>query len=147
LNFQPTVGKNQWFRTFRTKNDSLGVSNTDIPLQGASTSSIPAVGGLGHLISEVGGLHLAKKALSGCARRKLKKAKAEARKAGTGSNQQPGNADSSKQGENPTGTFKRTRSESTTPIETARTPKTPRDSKRPGGSAQYKGSYLQGNLS
>ena len=47
----------------------LGVSSTDIPLQGASTSSIPAAGErLGHLVSGVGGQHLAKKALSGCTR-------------------------------------------------------------------------------
>jgi hypothetical protein len=55
----------------------LGVSNTDTPLQEASISNIFTVGeGLGHLLSGVGGLHLAKKALSECARRKLKKAKA-----------------------------------------------------------------------
>jgi hypothetical protein len=50
----------------------LGVSCTDIPLQGASTSSKPtAEERQGHLVSEAGGPRLAKKALSGCARRKL----------------------------------------------------------------------------
>jgi hypothetical protein len=39
----------------------LGVSSTDIPLQGASSSSIPTVRGLGHLVSGVDGRHLAKK--------------------------------------------------------------------------------------
>jgi hypothetical protein len=57
----------------------LGVSSTDIPLQGASTSSKPTEGeGQGHLVSKVGGFRLAKKALSGCARRQLKQAKARA---------------------------------------------------------------------
>jgi hypothetical protein len=54
----------------------LGVICSDIPLQGASTrtSSTPtAEEGQGHLVSQAGGPHLAKKALSGCARRKLKK--------------------------------------------------------------------------
>jgi hypothetical protein len=47
----------------------FGVSSTDTP----STSSIPPGGeGLEHPVSGVGGLHLAKKALSGCARWKLK---------------------------------------------------------------------------
>jgi hypothetical protein len=49
----------------------LGVNNTDSSLQGATRST-------SSLVSEVGGLRLAKKALSRCARRKLKKAKAEA---------------------------------------------------------------------
>jgi hypothetical protein len=52
----------------------LGVSDTDTPLQGASISGIPAAGGEpGHLVSGVGGIRLAKKASSGCARRKMKK--------------------------------------------------------------------------
>jgi hypothetical protein len=59
----------------------LEVSRTDIPLQGASTSSKPTAEGQGHLVSKVGGLHLAKKALSGCARQKLKKARARASEA------------------------------------------------------------------
>jgi hypothetical protein len=79
-------------------------------------------------------------------------ARAEASKAGTGSSQQPGNAGSSKQGETPTSTFKRPRSEGSTPTEVARTLKRPRDSKGPG---TYKEAltnikvaiYLQGNLS
>jgi hypothetical protein len=70
----------------------LGVSDTDTPLQGASISGLPAAGGeSGHLVSGVGGIHLAKKALSGFARRKLKKAKAR------GDIQQLGNASAPKQ--------------------------------------------------
>jgi hypothetical protein len=62
----------------------LGVSTTDIPLQGASSSSTStAREALGHLVSEVGGLCLAKKALSASARRKLKKARARVSEAGT----------------------------------------------------------------
>jgi hypothetical protein len=51
----------------------MGVSYADIPLQGAGTASLPAVGGEpGHLITGVGGSCSARKALSECARRKLK---------------------------------------------------------------------------
>jgi hypothetical protein len=53
----------------------LGGSGTNTPLQGASISGLPAVGELGHLVSGVGGIRLVKKALSGCARQKLKKKK------------------------------------------------------------------------
>ncbi|PNF41014.1 hypothetical protein B7P43_G08808 [Cryptotermes secundus] len=67
--------------------------------------------------------------------RKLKKARDGASKAGTGGSQQPGNVDSPKQGETPTGTFKRPRSEGSTPTELARALKRPRDSK---GSGTYK---------
>jgi hypothetical protein len=71
----------------------LGVSSTDIPLQGASSSDIPTAGeSLGHLVFGVRGLHLAKKALSGCSRWRLKKARARASEAGTAGIQQPGNA-------------------------------------------------------
>jgi hypothetical protein len=70
-----------------------------------------------------------KKAFSVCARWKLKKARDEASKAGTGSSQQPGNSGSSKQGKPPTSTFKRPRSEVSTPTEMARTLKRPRDYK------------------
>jgi hypothetical protein len=43
----------------------LGVSSTDIPLQGTSTSSTPTAGeGLRHVVLGVGNLRLAKKALS-----------------------------------------------------------------------------------
>jgi hypothetical protein len=111
----------------------LGVSTTDTPLQGASSSSIPTAGeGLGHLVSGVGGFHLAKKALPGCARRKLKKARVRASKASTGAIQQPGNVGAHKQGETSTETPKRPRSEGTTPSEMARSPKRPRDSSGPG---------------
>jgi hypothetical protein len=105
----------------------LGVSGTDIPPQAASTSGIPTAGELGHLVSGVGGLRLAKKALSGCARRKLKKAKARASEGRTGGIQQPGNAGAPKQGETLTKTFKRPRSEGTTNTEFARPQQRPRD--------------------
>jgi hypothetical protein len=58
----------------KTKTTLLGVSNTETPLQGASTSSTPTAGeALGHTVSGVGGFRLAKKALSGCAKRKQKR--------------------------------------------------------------------------
>jgi hypothetical protein len=66
----------------------LRVSGTDIPPQTASTSDIPTAK-LGHQVSGVGGIRLAKKALSVCARRKLKKAKARANEARTEGIQQP----------------------------------------------------------
>jgi hypothetical protein len=70
----------------KPKTTLLGVSSIDTLPQEASTSNTPAVGeGLGHLVSGVGGLSV-------CARRKLKNARAEASKAGTGSSQQLGNA-------------------------------------------------------
>jgi hypothetical protein len=100
----------------------LGVSSTDIPLQGAGSSSKPAAGGLEHLLAGIGGPCLAKKALSGCSKRKLKKARAGAIQAGTGGSQQPGPAGSSKQGETPTGTLKRPQSEGSIPTKTIRTP-------------------------
>jgi hypothetical protein len=119
----------------KSKTIPSGVSSTDTPLQGASTSSIPTAGeGLGHTctVSGVGELCLAKKALSGCARRKLKKARARASEAGTGGIQQSGNAGAPKQGETPTETLKRPRSVGSTPTVTASAPKRPRDSKGPG---------------
>jgi hypothetical protein len=85
----------------------LGVSSSGIPLQGASSSSTPtAREDLGHLVSGVGGIRLGKKTLSGCARQKLKKAKAKASEARTGGIQQPGNARAPKQGEALTGTLR-----------------------------------------
>jgi hypothetical protein len=106
----------------------MGVSHTDIPPQGASASSKPAAGeGQGHSVSQTGGPRLAKKALSGCARRKLKKARGKANEAETGGIQQPGNASAPKQGENSTKASKRPRSEGSTPTEMARDPKRPRD--------------------
>jgi hypothetical protein len=111
----------------------LGVSSTDIPLQGISTSSIPTAGeGLRHVVSGIGNIRLAKKALSGCVTRKLKKAKARASEAGIGGVQKPGNAGAPKQGEPPTETHKRPRSEGSTPKETARAPKRPSYSTGPG---------------
>ena len=119
---------------------ALTSSQTNITLRGANTSSTPAAGGLGHLVSGVGGPRQAKKALPGCTRRKLKKARAGASKAGSVGSQQPGNADLPKQGETTTRNFKRPRS----PTETARAPKMPRDLQ--GGSDEYKGSFIQGNV-
>jgi hypothetical protein len=110
-----------------------GICGTDTPLQGASVSGLPAGGEeLGHLVSGVDGICLAKKALSGCARQKLKKVKARASETRTGGIQQPGNASAPKQGETSTGTPKRLRSKGSTPTETARPPKRPRDSSGPG---------------
>jgi hypothetical protein len=70
----------------------------------------------------MGEFRLVKKALSGCARRKLKKAKARSGMAGTGGIQQPGTAGLTGQVETLT----------ETPSETARPPKRPRDYKGPG---------------
>jgi hypothetical protein len=108
----------------KSKTILLGVSCTDIPLQGTSTSNIPTEGeGLGYIVSGVGEFRLAKQALSGCARRKFKKARARKSEAGTVGIQQPGNWVAPKQGETPTETLKRPRSEGGTPTETARAPK------------------------
>jgi hypothetical protein len=66
---------------YKTRNYSLGASSTDILLKGASISSIPTVGeDLTYLVSGVSGFCLAKKALSGCTKRKLQKARARANK-------------------------------------------------------------------
>jgi hypothetical protein len=73
--------------------------------------------------------------LSGCARRKLKRVKARASEAGTGGIQQQGNAHAPKQGETLTETLTRPRSEGSTPTETARPTKRPRDS---SGAGTYK---------
>jgi hypothetical protein len=86
-----------------------------------------------------------KKVLSGCDRRKLKREKARASGEGTRGIQQPGNAGTPKQGETLTETLKRPRSEGSTPTETARATKRPRDLH--GGADQYKDIYLQGNIS
>jgi hypothetical protein len=76
----------------------LGVSSSDIPLQGASRSSTPTVReDLGQLVSGVGGLCLEKKTLSGSTIQKLKKTRARASEARTGGIQQPGNAGAPKQ--------------------------------------------------
>jgi hypothetical protein len=84
----------------KTGTSLSGESVTLTPLQGASISGLLAAGGEpGHLVSVVGGIRLVKKALSGCARWKLKKAKARASEAETGGIQQPGNASVPKQGE------------------------------------------------
>jgi hypothetical protein len=67
-----------------------------------------------------------------CARWKLIKAKARVSEAETGGTQQPGNESTPKHGETSTETPKRPRSEGSTPIEKARSPKSPRDSSGPG---------------
>jgi hypothetical protein len=78
----------------------LGVSSSDIPLQGASSYSNAIVReDLGHLVSEVGGISLAKKALSGAARWKPNKAKAKTSKTRTRGIQQAGNVGAPNQGE------------------------------------------------
>jgi hypothetical protein len=78
---------------YKTRNNSLGASSTDILLKGASISSIPTVGeGLAYLVSGVSRFRLAKKALSGCTKRKLQKERARANKVGTGGIQQPGSS-------------------------------------------------------
>jgi hypothetical protein len=90
----------------------LGASDTNTPLQGAGSTGIPVEGGdQGSLVPRIGELRLAKKALSRCARRKLKKTKAKSSEAGTGGIQQPGIASLTKQSETPTETPKRPRSE------------------------------------
>jgi hypothetical protein len=105
----------------------------------------------GHLVSGVGGFHLAKKALYGCTRQKLKKVKARASEAGTGDIQQPENADVPKKRETLTETLKRPRLDGSTPMKMARPPTRPRDYREPG---TYKEvltniniAYLQGSLS
>jgi hypothetical protein len=70
--------------------------------------------------------------LSGCARRKFEKARAKASEGGSGGIQQSRNTGACKQGEPPTETLIRPRSEGSTRTETARAPKTPKDSKGPG---------------
>jgi hypothetical protein len=111
----------------------MGVSHTDIPPQEASTSSKSAAGeGQGQSVSQTGGPRLAKKALFGYARQKLKKARARVSEAETGGIQQPGNASAPKQGEDLTKASKRPRSEGSTPTEMARDPKRPRDLSGPG---------------
>jgi hypothetical protein len=108
-----------------------GAGGSSIPLQGGSGSDIPGEReGLRHLTSGVSRIHLAKTRLSGCARRKLKKAKAS--QAGTGGTQEPGNGGKPEQGETPTGASKRPRPEGSTPMERVNTPKRPRDSRGPG---------------
>jgi hypothetical protein len=78
---------------YKTRNYSLGASNTDILLKG-STSSIPTVGEvLAYVVSGVSGFRLAKKALSRFTNHKLQKARTRANKVGTGGIQQPGSSD------------------------------------------------------
>jgi hypothetical protein len=114
-------------------NSLLGASGIVTRIQGAGSTGIPAVGDdQGSLVPRIGGFRLAKKALSGCARQKLKKAKAKSSEAGTGGIQQRGNASVTKQEETLTETPKRPRSEGSTPTEMARPPKRPTDSKGPG---------------
>jgi hypothetical protein len=111
----------------------LGTSGIDTTIQGAGGTGIPAVGeDQICLVPSIGGFRLAKKALSGCARRKLEKAKAKSSEAGTGGIQQPGYARATKQVEPPTKTPKRPTSEGSTPTEMVRPTRRPRDYKGPG---------------
>jgi hypothetical protein len=104
----------------------LGVTSSDTPLQEARGSSTPAEGeGLGHLASGAAGLHLVRTKLSGCAKWKLKKAKAS--QAGTEGIQQPGIVGMPTQGQTPTGTSKRPRPAGSTPTERVRPPRRPGD--------------------
>jgi hypothetical protein len=109
----------------------LGVNSTDTLLQGVSTSSILPVGEVLGLVSGVFGLRLEKKALLGYARQIVKKSSVRASEAGTGafSNQE---MQAPKHDETSTETLKRLRSDGSTPTETARAPKRPRHSSRPG---------------
>jgi hypothetical protein len=121
----------RYLHEVKPKIPQMGVRLTDIPPQGASTSSKPAAG-QGHSVSQTGGPRLAKKALSRCAKRKLKKASARASEAETEGIQQPGNESAPKQGENSTKASKRPMSEGRSPTEVDRDPKRPRDLSRPG---------------
>jgi hypothetical protein len=88
----------------------LGASGINTPLHGAGSSGIPAAGGDQEcLVPGIGERRLAKKALSGCARRKLEKAKAKSSEAGTWGIQKPGNASLTKQSDTPTEIPKRPR--------------------------------------
>jgi hypothetical protein len=110
----------------KTKITLMEVSLTDTPLQGASTSSkIVEKEGQGRLVPQTGELRLAKEALSGYTRRKLRKTKAGTSEASTGGFQQPGNASGLKPGETSTKPSKRPRSEGSTPTEVARESKGP----------------------
>jgi hypothetical protein len=61
-----------------------GTGGINTPLQGAGSAGIPVVeGDQGSLVPSMGEFCLVKKALSGCARRKLKKTKARSGVAGT----------------------------------------------------------------
>jgi hypothetical protein len=117
----------------KTKVSLIGVSLTDIPLQGASTSSKYAVSERqGLLVPQTGELRLLKDALSGSARRKLRKARIGASEARTEGSQQPGHASGPNLGETSIETSKRPRSEVSTPTVVAREPKRPRDFRGPG---------------
>jgi hypothetical protein len=108
-------------------------SSINTSLQGAGSTGIPAAGGdQGSLVPRRGEIRLAKKALSRCERRKLKKAKATSSEAGTGGIQQPLTASLTKQLETPTENPKRPRSKGSTYSEMVRLPKRPRDWKGPG---------------
>jgi hypothetical protein len=111
---------------------SSGTGGIDTPLQGAGSASIPVAGDRGSLIPSVGEFRLAKKLLSGCPRRKLKKAKARSDMAGTGGIQQPRTAGMTGQVETLTETPKLPRSGGSTTSETVRHPKRPRVWKGPG---------------
>jgi hypothetical protein len=115
----------------RTSLSGTGRINT--PLQGAGSAGIPIVeGDRGSLVPSMVEFLLAKKALSGCARRKLKKAKARSGEAGTWGIQQPGTVGLTVQLETFTEPPKRPRPGGSTPSETVGPTKRPRDWKGPG---------------
>jgi hypothetical protein len=117
----------------KSKVSLIGVSLTDIPLQGASTSSKHAVRERqGLLVPQTGELRLLKEALSGSARRKLRKSRIGDSEAITGGSQQPGNASRPNLGETSIETAKRPRSEGSTPTGVAIEPKRSRDLRGPG---------------
>jgi hypothetical protein len=81
----------------KTRNLLTGASVVDIPSQGAGIANLLAVARESeHLVTGVGPC-LVKKALFGCARRKLKKVNAKESEAITGGIQQPGHANAPRQ--------------------------------------------------
>jgi hypothetical protein len=110
----------------KIKGSLMGVCLTDIPLQGDSTSSKHAVRERqGLLVPQTGELRLVKEALSGYARRKLRKARIRASEARTGGSQKPGHESGPNLGEISIENSKRPRSEGSNPTEVARKPKGP----------------------
>jgi hypothetical protein len=110
----------------------MGASVADVPLQGAGTANLPAIGReLEHLVTGVGPC-LAKKALCGCARRKLKQVREKKSEAKTGGIQQPGHASAPRQGTTSTKTPKTPRSDECIPIKIVGPPKRPRNTTGPG---------------
>jgi hypothetical protein len=111
------------------RTSSSGTGGIDTPLQGAGIS---VAGDRGSLVHSMGEFCLAKKALPGCARRKLNKAKARSGVVGTGGMQHPGNAGLTGQVETLTETPELPTSGGSTPSQTVGPPKTPSVRKGPG---------------